>query len=713
MADPLITLIELRSGPETLLRRVRHAVSDQRFLVKSVAPAAAPASADRIAAKLRREYDFAASMTHNRILRPRDWDPTIPAITYDDAQGTLAQLVRQEGKLDPPVVARVLYQCLEALAYLHGQGYGHGGLTADGVFVTPDGDVALGDFVGYRLDRRGGGVPIWPEYPLWYRAPELIDISLEERLSDKERQQGSAPAVRTDLYSLGYLALQLLCPEAEFLRLFGLDPSFNLADANWDGWHGDLARPAPKLDDVLYDVPVGLREVLQPLVLKDPGSRCRLSIQHVRDAIDRLGLMSGKKLPAIGRKMTKDKVEPESTPVERGRNALSDPTKHDRFILQLRATDGSSRVFPASQSVVVGSAKGADLHIPHPSVTARHAILIHRGASGWWVYDTRSNAAGTKVDGASAENGAAVRTNRVVTFGTIALTASIHRGFWFGPFLVAARLYGGSNGIVYRAIWSEKANGEVAVRVFPTTFQANNDAIRRFFRSIPEAGKFRHPNIVSLYKGGFRRSREHGRIWYLVMRFMPGGSLRERLRKGRLPAAEAVQIGRDITAALKAIGERGDDPPQHQSLVHPVRCRRHRAAGRLLTVPQRGIGNLPESDPRRRRPPDRPRLPGAGTDHGQRHRDVARRSIRVGRVSIRSRHRTTRGGDRRPGLAANLDIDFERPGPVGYVAEPGRPGGARHLAATRSNQEARRTIRDAGLPTEGVRQSLPVIHARY
>lgn len=557
MADPLVTLIELRSGPETLLRRVRHAVSDQRFLVKSVAPAAPAASADRIAAKLRREYDFAAAMTHNRILRPRDWDPTVPAITYDDAQGTLAQLVRQEGKLDPPVVARVLYQCLEALAYLHGQGYGHGGLTADGVFVTPDGDVALGDFVGYRLDRRGGGVPIWPEYPLWYRAPELIDISLEERLSDKERQQGSAPAVRTDLYSLGYLALQLLCPEAEFLRLFGLDPSFNLSDANWDGWHGDLARPAPKLDDVLYDVPVGFREVLQPLVLKDPASRCRLSVQHVRDAIDRLGLMSGKKLPGIGRKMTKAKVEPEPTPVERGRSALSDPTKHDRFILQLTATDGSSRVFPASQSVVVGSAKGADLHIPHPSVTARHAILIHRGASGWWVYDTRSNAAGTKVDGASAENGVAVRTNRVVTFGTIALTASIHRGFWFGPFLVAARLHGGSNGIVYRAIWSEKANGEVAVRVFPTTFQANNDAIRRFFRSIPEAGKFRHPNIVSLYKGGFRRSREHGRIWYLVMRFMPGGSLRERLRKGKLPTAEVLQIGRDITAALEAIGERG------------------------------------------------------------------------------------------------------------------------------------------------------------
>ncbi len=552
MSDSLVTLFEFRNGPETLLRRVRHAVSDQRFIVKSVASGA---PADRIAGKLRKEYDFAAAMNHPRILKPRDWDPTTTTITYDDAQGTLEQLVRQEGKLDPPVVARVLYQCLDALAYLHGQGYGHGGLNVGSVFVTPDGDVAIGDFVGYRLDRRGSGLPIWPEYPLRYRAPELIDITLEDRISEKERLQGSPPVVRTDLYSLGYLALQLLRPEHEFLRLFGVDASFAIADSNWDGWHGDVSRQAPKLDEVLYDVPLGLREVLQPLILKDPASRSRLSVQTVRDAIDRLGLMSSRKLPAIGRKAVPVKTKPEPNP-ERKKSALTDTTKQDRFILELTANDGSSRVFPARQSVVVGSGPGADLHIPHKSVAPRHAIMIHRGNAGWWVYDTRSNSFGTRVNEVSAANGAPVRTKRVVTFGSIPLTATVHRGFWFGPFLVAARLHSGSNGVVYRAIWSEKDNSEVAVRVFPPAFQADTDSIRRFFRSIPEAGQFRHPNIVSLYKGGFRRSRD-GRIWYLVMKYMPGGSLRQRLLRGPLAASDVVRIGREISAALVAINERG------------------------------------------------------------------------------------------------------------------------------------------------------------
>ncbi len=555
MADPLQPVADLRTGPETLLRRVRHAVSDRRFLVKSVAPAADPSAVERIAARLRREYDFAVAVAGDRFLKPLDWDAAGVALTYEDAQGTLAQLVRQEGRLEPPLVARVLYQCLEALEQLHRLGFGHGALTAEGVFVTPDGDVALGDFVGYRFGPRERGVPVRPEYPVWYRAPELIDIALEDGVPDKARANGCPPAVRADLYSLGYLALQLLRPEVEFLRLFGVDPTAGAADANWDGWHGDLSRPAPKLDDVLYDVPVGLREVLQPLVLKSPADRARLTVHEVRDAIDRLGLMSGKKLPAIGRKVPPPPpLVPDDSPPPRPRG---DPKKYDRIILQLTAADGTSRVFPSSQTVVVGSGKGADVLLRHDTVAPRHAIFVHRGASGWWAYDTRSNALGTQVNGASAAAGAAVRSNWAVTFGRVGMTATVHRGFRFGPFLVAARLHEGQNGVVYRAVWCEKNNAEVAVRVFPLTFQADTDAIRRFLRSIPEAGQFRHPNIVSLYQGGFRRSRERGRLWYLVMKYMPGGSFRDRLRGGRMPLPAILRAGREVAAAVAAIAARG------------------------------------------------------------------------------------------------------------------------------------------------------------
>lgn len=560
MTPPLV----LRDGPETVLRRVHHPTSARSFLTKSAVGFPDRRAPEWVVHKLKAEYQFAAAACrHERLLAPLDWDPAAGVITYSDAQCTLAQLVRQEGRLAPPVVARVLHQCLQALDHLHKSGFAHGTLTADGVFVTPDGDAAVGDFVGYRYDL--GRPPVRPEYPVRYRAPELIDIALEQAVPARDRAAGVPPAVRADLYSVGYLALQLLLPEEEFVRLFGLDPAPGAADANWDGWHGDLSRPAPRLDEVLYDVPAGLRDAVRPLIQKPPAERARLTVAGVIEALAKFGLRPDAKLPEYGR--TREEPPPRPVPAE-AVESTSDVVeiepdrpreKHDRVFIQLADETGLSRTFRATRAVVVGRNPQCDLVLPSAGVSSRHAILIHRGGA-WWAYDLRSNEAGTWVGGASAANGVRVRSNQRVRFGDVERTATVHRGFWFGRgrFLVTSRLHAGQSGVVYRAMWAEKRDADVAVKVFPEPFQSDAEAVRRFLRSIPDAGRFRHPNIVSVYQGGFKSSAGKGRMWYIAMRYMPRGSLRDRLKgRPRLDVADVIQLGSEIGEAVRAIAEQG------------------------------------------------------------------------------------------------------------------------------------------------------------
>ena len=68
----------------------------------------------------------------------------------------------------------------------------------------------------------------------------------------------------------------------------------------------------------------------------------------------------------------------------------------------------------------------------------------------------------------------------------------------------------------------------------------------RFLREIQLAAGLTHPHIVPLYDSG-----GIGELLYYVMPFIDGESLRDRLaREGKVPVADAVQIGRQVAEAL-------------------------------------------------------------------------------------------------------------------------------------------------------------------
>lgn len=111
----------------------------------------------------------------------------------------------------------------------------------------------------------------------------------------------------------------------------------------------------------------------------------------------------------------------------------------------------------------------------------------------------------------------------------------------------------GGFAIVYRAR-QEAVGRHVAVKVL-AALDLDNDEQRRFRQECRAMGALSsHPNIVQVFDAG---TSGEG-MPYIVMEFMPGGSLWQRVRAtGRLPATELLEAGVQLCGALESAHRAG------------------------------------------------------------------------------------------------------------------------------------------------------------
>jgi serine/threonine protein kinase len=93
---------------------------------------------------------------------------------------------------------------------------------------------------------------------------------------------------------------------------------------------------------------------------------------------------------------------------------------------------------------------------------------------------------------------------------------------------------------------------DVAIKVLPVTFTHEATFRARFEREAQTLAALEFPGIVPVYDYG-----EENEQPFLVMRYMPGGSLYEKLQVGPLPIAEASRIFARMAAALDYVHSRG------------------------------------------------------------------------------------------------------------------------------------------------------------
>ena len=120
-----------------------------------------------------------------------------------------------------------------------------------------------------------------------------------------------------------------------------------------------------------------------------------------------------------------------------------------------------------------------------------------------------------------------------------------------GRYRLERRLGRGGMGTVYAA--SDTAlERRVAVKVIRQDLVGSTEAAQRFRREALATAGFAHPNVVTVHDFGVAM----GTRAFLVMELLEGGTLRERLRGQKFPAARALSILREVCGALEAAHRR-------------------------------------------------------------------------------------------------------------------------------------------------------------
>src|SRR5262249_30792732 len=121
---------------------------------------------------------------------------------------------------------------------------------------------------------------------------------------------------------------------------------------------------------------------------------------------------------------------------------------------------------------------------------------------------------------------------------------TLNAGRKLGPYEIVAPLGAGGMGEVYRAR-DTRLKRTVAIKVLPEEFSKDTELKQRFEREAKTISSLNHPHICTLYDVGHQDG-----VDFLVMEYIDGESLAQRLAKGCLSTDQMLKTGVQIADAL-------------------------------------------------------------------------------------------------------------------------------------------------------------------
>jgi len=198
------------------------------------------------------EAHSAGLLKHPNILQVHDAgeEDEQPYIVMEYVEGgeTLKSFTQPEKLLPTKTVVEILYQCAKALDYAHRHGVIHRDIKPTNIMLTADGNVKIADF-GVAHNATGD-------------ATQVMGVMGSPRYMSPEQVQEHELTNKTDLYSLGIVAYELLTGNAPFLGKSIPELVGKILD-----------DPAPLLRTMNPDVPARLEEILKRILEKDPRKR--------------------------------------------------------------------------------------------------------------------------------------------------------------------------------------------------------------------------------------------------------------------------------------------------------------------------------------------------------------------------------------------------------------------------------------------------------
>lgn len=157
-------------------------------------------------------------------------------------------------------------------------------------------------------------------------------------------------------------------------------------------------------------------------------------------------------------------------------------------------------------------------------------------------------------------------------------------GLVVGRYAILDRLGSGSMGRVYKAhhLLMDRV---VALKIIAPEIVSNERVIARFQREMKLVGRLDHPHVVRAFDAD-----QLGSVLYIVMEYVAGQSLGQRLRRGPIPVAEMIDYAAQAALGLAHAHEQGivhrDIKPSNLLL----------GEDRRIKVLDLGLGVLMEAD---------------------------------------------------------------------------------------------------------------------
>src|SRR5215469_9087313 len=124
-------------------------------------------------------------------------------------------------------------------------------------------------------------------------------------------------------------------------------------------------------------------------------------------------------------------------------------------------------------------------------------------------------------------------------------------GAQLGHYLLVEKIGAGGMGEVYRAT-DQHLGRDVAIKVLPPGTLTDESARKDFRKEALILSKLNHPNVATIHDFD-----THNGIDFLVMEYIPGTSLSERVVRGYLPEKDILNLGVQLAEGLSVAHECG------------------------------------------------------------------------------------------------------------------------------------------------------------
>jgi len=124
-------------------------------------------------------------------------------------------------------------------------------------------------------------------------------------------------------------------------------------------------------------------------------------------------------------------------------------------------------------------------------------------------------------------------------------------GTTLGRYRILEKIGAGGMGEIYRA-HDERLARDVAIKVLPQGLLADEAARKRFHKEALSLSRLNHPNIATVHDFDTQSGTD-----FLVMEYVPGVTLDQKVAQGPLPERESVRLGLQLAEGLAAAHEQG------------------------------------------------------------------------------------------------------------------------------------------------------------